>query len=562
MISDALPGFLRSLFLEQGVAQSLVVISLTVVLGLRFGDISFGKIRLGVAGALFVGLLLGAAGLTPDAGTLRFLKEFGLILFVFAIGLQSGPGFFSSLRSEGVLFNGLSLAVAAGNVLMALLCLWLFDVPVEALVGALSGAVTNTPSLGAAQQVLSEQLSDRAAEVSSTAGMAYAVAYPFGILGVILAMAAVRRVFGVSPEAAAEDFEKRHRATRREPVACNVELRNDELEGRTYASILQIAGGTIVFSRRLRDGTIETPNVADRAQRGDILLAVGAPDEIDRLKMLVGGEAKIDLRGLGNSPLVSRKIVVTRRAATRRPLRELDLVARYRASIVRIYRAGVVFTATPNRSLHVGDTVTVVAPKEGFEQVAELLGNAPESLNRPNLLPIFSGIFLGVIVGSVSVAVPGLPAPVKLGLAGGPLLVALFMGWKGKIRSVNFYQTPGANMILRDFGLILFLASVGLASGDILLPAFAGGHGIKWLECGLLITFLPVFAVGCAAMKLGINYLNVVGLMAGATTNPPALGYANGLVNSTAQNIGYAGVYPLAMLARVLVAQVFVVALL
>ena len=557
-----LPDFLRTLFLERGVAQSLVVISLTVVLGLRFGEIPFGKIRLGSAGALFVGLLLGAAGLAPDGGTLHFLKEFGLILFVFAIGLQSGPGFFSSLRSEGLVLNGLSLAVAAGNVLMALLCFWLLDVPVEALAGAFSGAVTNTPSLGAAQQVLAEQLSDRSAEVASTAGMAYAVTYPFGILGVILAMAALRRIFRVDPAKAAEEFERSHRAGRREPVACNVELRNAELDGRTYADILGVAGGSIVLSRRLRGGSVESPNLADRARIGDILLAVGDEREIDRLKMLVGGEAKIDIRHLENSPLVSKKIMVTKRGVTRRPLSELNLVGRFHASIVRIYRSGVVFTATPNRSLHVGDTVTVVAPKENFDSVAELLGNAPESLNRPNLLPVFAGIFVGVVAGSFSVSVPGLPAPVKLGLAGGPLLVALCMGWMGKIRSLNFYQTPGANMILREFGLILFLGCVGLASGELLLPAFAGGHGLKWLECGLLITFLPVFAVGFAAMKLGKNYLNVVGLMAGATTNPPALGYANSVAECTAQNIGYAGVYPLAMLMRVLVAQLFVLALL
>ncbi len=548
-------------FVTPGVSQTLLALSLTALGGILLGKISFGNVRIGIAGALFFGLFIGALGLESNHEVLHFVKEFGLILFVFAIGMQVGPGFFSSLRQEGILLNLLALLVIAGNVVAAITVFYLMDFSLDAMVGVMSGAITNTPGLGAAQQVIAEQAKAGVQLSTETAGMAYAVAYPFGIIGVILAMVLIRILFKVSPEEEHKKFIESRRSAQKEPIARNVELRNQELSGRTYSSIIQLAGDTLVIPRRLRGGVLEAPLMDDRAQVGDILLAVGSPEHVDRLKMIAGGEAGVDLRKMDEDKLISRKVMITRQKVTRKTLRELNLTGRHRATIVRIYRAGIVFTATPERYLHVGDMVTLVAPAANIQAVLDELGNAPESLNHPNLLPIFLGIFLGVLVGSISLTIPGVPAPVKLGLAGGPLVIALLMGWIGKVGPINFYQTPGANMILKELGILLFLACVGLGSGKNFIPSFVSGDGFYWLLGGLFITFPPVFLVGAIARLKGMNYLTLIGTLAGANTNPPALEYANSIYSSPAQAIGYAGVYPLTMLMRVMVAQLFVIML-
>ena len=554
-------NWLLDLLHSPSAAQTILALSLTAFTGMLVGRLGVFGVRLGIAGVLFTGLLISALGIEPVHEVMQFTKEFGLILFVFAIGLEVGPGFFASLRADGLRHNVFAGVIVLGGVAVAVVEHFVFDIPVPAMVGILSGAVTNTPGLGAAQQVLSENAGDAAAAASVAAGMGYAVAYPFGIVGIILAIILIRVVYRISVPEEQKAYETDQSRGVTALQALNLCVTNRAAAGRKLSELTGLCGGPVVVSRLLRGETLTIPQPDEALREGDVVLAVGGEQELDRLKLMLGAEAEVDLRARP-SHLASRRVLITRQSATRRSLREFDLLGRYQASITRITRAGIEFTPMANATLNIGDLVRVVGNQETIDEVVKELGNSPSALNRPNLMPVFMGIFLGVLLGSVSLTLPGLPAPVKLGLAGGPLVVAILMGWKGKLGRENFYMNPGANLILREVGIVLFLACVGLSAGGSLVELLASGEGLRWFLCGAAITFVPLAVVGLFARLRGMNYLTLAGLIAGSMTDPPALGFANALAASPAQATAYAGVYPMTMLLRVLTAQLFVLVLL
>ncbi len=551
---------MEDLFLGGGTAYSIFYLAIASVLGVYIGKISFGGIRIGIAGVLFSGLALGAFGVQIDGHVLHFIKEFGLVLFVYTIGIQVGPGFFKSLRSSGLRFNLIASYIVLSGAAIAAIFHYLFDIPTEVMVGVLSGAVTNTPGLGAAQATLVEAMGS---EASKAAGIGYAVAYPFGIMGIILSAILIRMFFKIKVANEQAEFDNNNQSSGSTLEVVNLEIQNPNCAGNTVQKLIELNKGNVVISRVLKKGGEDafpaTPEVT--LDHGDVILAVGSAEALDHLKMLTGAEAKVDLRQVGGR-MATRKVLITSEKVTRGNLLALNLIGRYRANVTRIIRAGMQFSPTPSMSLQLGDIVTVVAPEQDMEMVLKELGDTPKALHHPNILPLFLGIALGLILGSVAVPLPGVPMPVKLGMAGGPLVVALILGRLGKMGPLSFYIHPGANLALREIGIVLFLGCVGLGSGKNFIPAITSADGLSWLLMGMAITFIPVFTGGLIGRLKGINYLSLSGLMAGSMTDPPALGYANSLANSSAQSIAYASVYPLTMLLRILTAQLFVLLLL
>jgi putative transport protein len=442
---------------------------------------------------------------------LHFIKEFGLVLFVFTVGIQVGPGFFRSLRSEGLLFNILAGCLVLGGVAIAAFHTYVFDIPTEVMVGLLSGAVTNTPGLGAAQQSLQEILGPQAAQ---SAGAAYAVAYPFGIMGIILAAIFIKFLFKISPDTEQEQFDQELQARTSQLQVKNICILNPNLANKSIQELIDACKDRIVISRILHSSPSsaapQNPNNEPNwspinevlpaepnhiLQINDVLLAVGTQSALNHLVLLAGGEANIDLRQTAGR-MASKKVLITCKAVTKQSLQDLNLVGRYRANLTRIIRSGVQFTPVPNMQLHLGDIVTVVAPEQDMEIVVNELGNTPKDLHHPNMLLLFIGISAGLLLGSIAIPIPGLPTPVKLGMAGGPLVVALIMGRLGKVGSLNMYLHPGANLVLREMGILLFLACVGLGSGKSFIPALLGENGLAWVLMGASITFIPVFTVG------------------------------------------------------------------
>lgn len=557
---------MSNLIFGSGAAYTLFYLSLAGILGTLIGKISFFGIKIGIAGVLFSGLLLGAIGIQLDPNVLHFVKELGLVFFVFTIGIQVGPGFFKSLKSEGLVLNLIGVyIVIAGVALAVLIGIWQ-DVPTDLMAGILSGAVTNTPGLGAAQQSLLENIGPHGA---TNATIGYTIAYPFGIMGIILAMLIIKKVYKVNVADEKEAFNHSQKSKVERLEVLNVQVRNKECAGKTIRDLVKALPKDIVISRIADDDNtndkdnssmVRTAKLEDVLQLGNIILAVGSKKSLDILSLITGGVAKHDLRkdfDNRNIRIASRKVLITKKKATHRTLREFNLSGRYHANLTRIIRSGVEFIPYPNLSLHLGDIVTIVAPEHEIDLVVKDLGDVPTELHHPNILVIFFGIFFGMILGNIAIAIPGVPAPVKLGMAGGPLIVALIMGRVGKLGPIPFYLHPGANFVLREIGIVLFLACVGLGSGKHIIPTLQG-DGLKWALMGSAITFIPVITAGLFAKYKKINFLSISGLLSGSMTNPPSLGFANSLIDSPAQSIAYASVYPLTMILRIFTAQLFV----
>ncbi|MCB1101286.1 MAG: putative transporter [Kiritimatiellae bacterium] len=539
-------------------AHTALIISGVIALGIAIGHIRLFGISLGIAGVLFSGLIFGHFGLTVEHSILEFIREFGLILFVFTIGMHVGPSFFASFRKEGLKLNLLAATIVFLGVGVTLALYFLFDLPLA--VGLLSGAVTNTPGLGAAQQALRETVADPSKAIEFT-GMAYAVAYPFGIMGIILTMLLVRKIARVNLDEENAALTESQTDQKNHPVNFNFEVTNQRLAGMSVCKLANLVQGEFVISRLLRSEQVMSATSDTTLQLGDILHVVCTQDNADKLAIVVGDPARVDVRSI-QSHLSVRKLLITRKEAVGRTIAELDLINRYGVTITRVLRAGVQLVAHGRMVLNFGDQVTVVGDEASVKKAAADLGDSVKQLNLPNILPIFIGIILGVIVGSIPFHIPGMPAPVKLGLAGGPLLIAILLSRVGKIGPVIWYLPQSANLVLREVGITLFLAAVGLKSGGHFIETLLAGDGFYWMMLGTLITALPLLLVGFAARFVyKVNYVSLCGLLAGSMTDPPALSFAQQSTGSDGPAVTYASVYALVMFLRILTAQALVLLL-
>ncbi len=555
--------WLIDLFTKPSVGQQVVAIALTAAVGLMVGKIKVKGISLGGAGALFVGILLGHLGLRVEANVLHFIQEFGLILFVYTIGMQVGPGFMDSIRRHGLVLNILSTSIVLLGVVVTL-CLYFFtdmhnNVPV--LIGMLCGAVTNTPSLGAANSAFAAAGVD-----TSLTGIGYAVAYPFGVIGIILVMILVRIIFRQDPVKASESYAAEIAAHSKEIESCSLVVENQNLYGVLLKDIPDLISSGVVMTRLMRGENIFTPNGSTVIEKGDKVHIVGMPEAVAAMEKIIGKrlEKPITLETSNtDKKIVVKTILVTNKKILGRTIGSLALAERYGVNISRVVRSGFKFTGRLDLRIKFADKLRVVGTAEGIEAAAKELGNSLTALDHPEVMPAFLGIFLGVIVGSIPIALPGMPTPLKLGLAGGPLIVAIVLSRKRKIGPLNFFMANSANLMLREFGLTLFLSCVGLNAGIKFFDVLLNGDGLYYMGLAALITFLPLAIVATVGhLVFKVNYLSLCGVLAGATTDPPALAFANGQANSEAVNIGYASVYPLTMLLRILSGQVLAILLL
>ena len=555
--------WLIDLFTKSSVGQQVLAIAITAALGLMLGKVKVKGIGLGSAGALFVGIGLGHFGLRVDPNVLHFIQEFGLILFVYTIGMQVGPGFVDSIRRHGLVLNVLSTSIVLLGVVVTL-CLYFFtdmhnNVPV--LIGMLCGAVTNTPSLGAANSAFAAAGVD-----TSLTGIGYAVAYPFGVIGIILVMLLLRIIFRQDPNKAAEKYAADIAAANKEIESCSLTVDNRNLYGIMLKEIPDLIESGVVVTRLMRGESIFTPNGKTVIEEGDKVHIVGMPDAVTAMEKIIGKRLEKPITqetGNAEQKIIVKTILVTNKKILGRTIGSLALAERYGVNVSRVVRSEFKFTGRLDLRLKFADKLRVVGTAEGIEAAARELGNSLTALDHPEILPAFLGIFLGVIVGSIPVALPGMPTPLKLGLAGGPLVVAIILSRKRKIGPLNFFMANSANLMLREFGLTLFLSCVGLNAGIKFFDVLLNGEGLYYMGLAALITFLPLAIVATVGhLVFKVNYLSLCGVLAGATTDPPALAFANGQAESDAVNIGYASVYPLTMLLRILSGQVLAILLL
>jgi len=550
-----------SLLKTSTVAQAVVVLSIAAATGLALGSLKIKKIGLGIAGVLFSGLIighfLGRWGVKLDDHILEFAREFGLILFVYSIGIQVGPGFLGSLRRDGLPLNLMAAGIVLLGTGVALVMIFVFGVDVPVAMGMLSGATTNTPSLAAAQQAL-QDVPGVTQDTLKLPGLGYAVCYPFGIMGIILSMLLIRRVFKISPQKEAEALAILRDDGQSPLTTLNMEVRNPSLEGMTLARVPMLSDSGVVISRVMHGGETEVARSDTVLHLGDVLHAVGTRDKLDQLRVIIGQESKVDLKLVSNH-IVSRRVLVTQSAALGKSIAELNLPERFSVNVTRVNRAGVDLAAVPGLKLQFADNLVVVGDATGVNNAAAAVGDSVKRLNHPQIIPIFIGIALGVLLGSWPIAVPGMPAPIKLGLAGGPLIVAIILSRMGNIGPLVWYMPLSANLVLREIGIVLFLAAVGIRAGDRFIPTLTQGSGLYWMLGGMVITFVPLMIVGLVARAFyKLNYLTLCGLLAGSMTDPPALAFATSVTNSDSPSVAYATVYPLTMILRVLSAQAVV----
>ncbi len=553
------------LFTGTGIAHSILLFAIVIASGLYLARFKVKGISIGSTWILFIAILLSHFGFRADPTVLAFMKDFGLILFVFSIGLQVGPGFFHSFKVGGVKLNLLSLFAILLAVLVTVIIHLVTGESLQTMVGVMSGAVTNTPGLGAAQQSLSDMMSEGGASgeavADAVAGMAsaYAVAYPLGVIGVILMIAAFRSLFKVDlakEKAELENEESDVDVARR----MHVEVENPAIIGYKLGDIMRGVGGNVVISRLLRGGVISIPGPETVFEKGDRLLIVTSQAHVDALRIIFGEEVPMHQKDWiqMDETLVTRRLDITKSSLTGKRIKDLRLRSVYGVTVTRVVRSGVELVASPNLRLQMGDSIQVVGVASELDQVAAMVGNKPEDLSRPNLVPIFLGIAVGVIFGSLPIHFPGIPQPVKLGIAGGPLIIAILLGYFGPKWHITTYTTLSANMMVRQIGISFFLAAVGLGAGEGFVSSIVNG-GYWWVLYGLLITVVPVFVMGLVArLAFKVNFYQLCGLIAGSMTNPAALAYAQGEYGTEYTSVNYATVYPLSMFLRVLAAQVLI----
>lgn len=546
------------------IAHIVMLYAFVIALGVALGKIKFFGVSLGVTFVLFAGILMGHLGFTANHHIVHFIKEFGLILFVFCIGLQVGPSFFSSFKKGGMTMNLLAFGIIILNVAVALALFYMLDGRVELpmMVGILSGAVTNTPGLGAAQEALNQlYTSGQIAEMPQIA-LGYAVAYPLGVVGIILSIILIRILFRVSLNSENEALNTVSDDIASKPYLMSLEVHNEAVFGKRIQDMLLLSRRQFVVSRMLKAGKVSIPASDTILDKGDKIYVACSQVDAEAISVFIGRKIEVEWEKQQDSILVSRRILVTRSDMNGKKLGQLKFRNLYGVNVTRINRSGVDLLADPNLILQVGDRVTVVGSLDTLEQVAKVMGNSMKRLNQPNIITIFVGIFLGILFGSLPFAFPGIPTPVKLGLAGGPLVVAILIGRFGYKLNLVTYTTQSANLMLREIGIVLFLASVGIEAGANFWDTVVRGDGLLWVGCGFLITFLPLLIMGCIAKGyFKINYFMLMGLIAGSNTDPPALAYSSQVAGNDAPAVGYSTVYPLAMFLRVLTAQIIILLL-
>jgi len=545
----------------ESVAHIALLYALVIAVGVLLGKIKFGGIALGVTFVLFAGIVMGHFGLTAPTNILTFIQDFGLILFVFMIGLQVGPGFFESFRKGGVTLNMLSIGTILLNVAVMFACYYIFfdtsnpyNLPM--MVGTLYGAVTNTPGLGAANESLSSVFPNGN---SPAIAAGYACAYPLGVLGIIGATIAIRYICRVKLEEeenqlTAEAAEDEHV----KPHFMSLEVTNSYLSGRTVLQIHNFLNRDLVFSRMLRNGHVSTPKSSTVLELGDKVFVVCAEADAEPIEAFIGPQVEVEWEKQ-DVPMVSKRILVTHPSINGKTLGQMHFSSVYGVNVTRVTRQGMDLFATPSLSLQVGDRLMVVGKETAVDRVTGVLGNSIKRLEAPNIATIFLGIIIGILFGSLPIAIPGMPVPLKLGIAGGPLIIAILIGRYGyKIHLVT-YTTTSANMMLREIGLVLFLASVGIKAGAGFWETVVQGDGLKYVYTGFLITIIPILIIGTIArLKYKFNYFTIMGMIAGTYTDPPALAYANQSCSKEAPAIAYSTVYPLSMFLRILTAQLII----
>ncbi|EOT0049506.1 putative transporter [Escherichia coli] len=544
------------------IALTVSILALVAVVGLFIGNVKFRGIGLGIGGVLFGGIIVGhfvsQAGMTLSSDMLHVIQEFGLILFVYTIGIQVGPGFFASLRVSGLRLNLFAVLIVIIGGLVTAILHKLFDIPLPVVLGIFSGAVTNTPALGAGQQILRDLGTPM--EMVDQMGMSYAMAYPFGICGILFTMWMLRVIFRVNVETEAQQHESSRTNGGALIRTINIRVENPNLHDLAIKDVPILNGDKIICSRLKREETLKVPSPDTIIQLGDLLHLVGQPADLHNAQLVIGQEVDISLSTKGTDLRVER-VVVTNENVLGKRIRDLHFKERYDVVISRLNRAGVELVASGDISLQFGDILNLVGRPSAIDAVANVLGNAQQKLQQVQMLPVFIGIGLGVLLGSIPVFVPGFPAALKLGLAGGPLIMALILGRIGSIGKLYWFMPPSANLALRELGIVLFLSVVGLKSGGDFVNTLVNGEGLSWIGYGALITAVPLITVGILARMLAkMNYLTMCGMLAGSMTDPPALAFANNLhPTSGAAALSYATVYPLVMFLRIITPQLLAV---
>ncbi|MFA3758927.1 putative transporter [Yersinia sp. 2466 StPb PI] len=544
------------------IALTVSMLALVAVLGLWIGNWKVYGVGLGIGGVLFGGIIVGHFAQTYDVvlngDMLHFIQEFGLILFVYTIGIQVGPGFFSSLRVSGLRLNCFAILMVIVGGLVTAIIHKLFAVPLPIILGIFSGAVTNTPALGAAQQILTDLGSPP--QLVSQMGMGYAMAYPFGICGILLVMWLIRLFFKINVDREAKEFDSSHGQNRELLQTMNVAVRNPNLNGLSVQDVPLLNSDEVVCSRLKRGDLLMVPLPATVIELGDYLHLVGQREALEKVRLVVGEEVDVTLSTAGTA-LQTARVVVTNEAVLGKKIRDLNLKQKYDVAITRLNRAGIELVASNSASLQFGDILNLVGRPEAIEAVSAVVGNAQQKLQQVQMLPVFIGVGLGVLLGSIPLFIPGFPAALRLGLAGGPLVVALILGRIGSIGKLYWFMPPSANLALRELGIVLFLSVVGLKSGGDFINTLVNGDGLAWIGYGAMITGIPLLTVGILARMLAkMNYLTLCGMLAGSMTDPPALAFANGLhPTSGAAALSYATVYPLAMFLRIMSPQILAV---
>ncbi|OKV23019.1 transporter [Escherichia coli] len=544
------------------IALTVSILALVAVVGLFIGNVKFRGIGLGIGGVLFGGIIVGhfvsQAGMTLSSDMLHVIQEFGLILFVYTIGIQVGPGFFASLRVSGLRLNLFAVLIVIIGGLVTAILHKLFDIPLPVVLGIFSGAVTNTPALGAGQQILRDLGTPM--EMVDQMGMSYAMAYPFGICGILFTMWMLRVIFRVNVETEAQQHESSRTNGGALIRTINIRVENPNLHDLAIKDVPILNGDKITCSRLKREETLKVPSPDTIIQLGDLLHLVGQPADLHNAQLVIGQEVDTSLSTKGTDLRVER-VVVTNENVLGKRIRDLHFKERYDVVISRLNRAGVELVASGDISLQFGDILNLVGRPSAIDAVANVLGNAQQKLQQVQMLPVFIGIGLGVLLGSIPVFVPGFPAALKLGLAGGPLIMALILGRIGSIGKLYWFMPPSANLALRELGIVLFLSVVGLKSGGDFVNTLVNGEGLSWIGYGALITAVPLITVGILARMLAkMNYLTMCGMLAGSMTDPPALAFANNLhPTSGAAALSYATVYPLVMFLRIITPQLLAV---
>lgn len=557
--------WLINLFTTQdSIAHIVLLYGIVIAIGIMLGKLKIGGISLGVTFVLFCGIVAGHFGFTGPTPILNFLQDFGLILFVFCIGLQVGPGFFESFKKGGVALNGMSVLMIFLNIIVMFACHYLFfdtsnKTNLPMMIGVLYGAVTNTPGLGAANEALTSVFTN--GQIPQIAN-GYACAYPLGVLGIIGATILIRFITKTNLKTEEEELEAEEAANpHAKPLAITLEVSNVYLAGRTLSQISEFLGRDIVCTRILHQGEMTLPNKNTKFEVGDKLHIVCAEADAEAIKAFIGPETDFEWENAKteNQPMISKRVIVTNPKMNGKTLGKMHFSSVYGVNITRITRQGMDLFASRNHHFHIGDRVMVVGREENVNRVAELMGNSARSLNVPNIATIFIGIVIGILFGSIPIAVPGVPVPLKLGLAGGPLIIAILIGRFGYRIKLVTYTTTSANMMLREMGLALFLASVGIKAGAGFVHTVVQGDGLLYVLTGFFITIIPILIVGpFARWKFKFNYFTLMGMIAGTYTDPPALAYANSSCSKEAPAIGYSTVYPLSMFLRIFTAQICV----